>query len=551
MPTGWEVTLDLVRKLAAVHNETCDPDPERWYQDKFGVPPDYSDLLEQLAKTPSERQQLLRRYWEPNDEEREENRKQPTAAHRAIAAMALRGSIRVIVTTNFDRLIETALTDAGINAAVMSSPDQVQGALPLVHTQCCVFKVHGDYLDARIRNTQTELDEYPSEFNQLLDQIFDQFGLVVCGWSAEWDGALRQAVFRAQSRRFSTYWASRGNPREAALRLIEHRRAEVVLIDDADTFFQEMQDLVQSIDEIGRPHPLSTEAAVSRIKRYLAEPRYRIRLSDLVRNEVDRVLHITSPTRHTVHGGYDGESATARVRSYDAACSTLAAMATVGTAWAEEDHYPIWTQVLERLGVTRSTGGTVQWIRLERYPATLIFYALGLGCVAGHRLRLLATLLKTTLGGGSSGKELAMAVLPPACLFDNARGAMSVLEGMAKRNTPLNDWIYETLYPLVGTTIPSDQYTICFDRFEVIVALNYIQQAQAAGWADWFPGGRFIHQSENREAILQELKDSIAARGAESPFLQTGLLGETQALSEQTLKMFEEGVQKWQWGAWR
>lgn len=27
IPTGWEITLDLVRKLANLHGETADPDP--------------------------------------------------------------------------------------------------------------------------------------------------------------------------------------------------------------------------------------------------------------------------------------------------------------------------------------------------------------------------------------------------------------------------------------------------------------------------------------------------------------------------------------------
>ena len=55
-----------------------------------------------------------------------------------------------------------------------------------------------------------ELDDYQEPFNWLLDRIFDEFGLVVCGWSAEWDNALRKAIERAPSRRFTTFWALRG-----------------------------------------------------------------------------------------------------------------------------------------------------------------------------------------------------------------------------------------------------------------------------------------------------------------------------------------------------
>ena len=64
IPTGWEVTLDLVRKLAAMQGGDPDPAPDVWYREKYGEGPDYSDILEELTKTPPERQQLLRSYWE-------------------------------------------------------------------------------------------------------------------------------------------------------------------------------------------------------------------------------------------------------------------------------------------------------------------------------------------------------------------------------------------------------------------------------------------------------------------------------------------------------
>ena len=293
IPTGWEITLELVRKLASLHGDDPDPTPESWYHEKYGKEPDYSDLLDQLTGTPAERQQLLRGYFEPNEQEREEGLKQPTEAHRAIAALAAQGYIKVILTTNFDRLIENALRDAGIEPTVLSSPDHVQGALPLVHTPCCVIKLHGDYLDTRIRNTPSELQTYPPEFDELLAQIFDEFGLIVCGWSAEWDEGLRNSIYRSKSRRFTTYWATRGEPGEAAGRLISHRKAEIVSIYDAEQFFQTLRENVEAVEEFSRPHPLSSGAAVAALKRYMSEPRYRIQLSDLVGDAIGKVLEGT------------------------------------------------------------------------------------------------------------------------------------------------------------------------------------------------------------------------------------------------------------------
>ena len=45
IPTGWEITLDLIRKLAKLGNETCEPVPECWYLERFGKEASYSDLL--------------------------------------------------------------------------------------------------------------------------------------------------------------------------------------------------------------------------------------------------------------------------------------------------------------------------------------------------------------------------------------------------------------------------------------------------------------------------------------------------------------------------
>lgn len=45
----------------------------------------------------------------------------PSAAHRAAAHLVKRRAVRVILTLNFDRLVETALQDVGIQPVIVSS----------------------------------------------------------------------------------------------------------------------------------------------------------------------------------------------------------------------------------------------------------------------------------------------------------------------------------------------------------------------------------------------------------------------------------------------
>ena len=122
---------------------------------------------------------LLKSYFEPTDEELEEKKKIPTLAHKSIANLVKNGYIKVIITTNFDKLMERALLEVGVTPTVISNSDNLTGAIPIVHSKCTIVKVHGDYMDTRIKNTISELECYETEMDNLLDRILDEFGLII------------------------------------------------------------------------------------------------------------------------------------------------------------------------------------------------------------------------------------------------------------------------------------------------------------------------------------------------------------------------------------
>lgn len=382
IPTGWELVVDLIKKLAAMKGETCDPDPEAWFETTFGEAPSYSLLLKKIARSPAERQQLLRSYFEPSaaETESEVGTKAPTSAHHALAALAKTGHVRVILTTNFDRLMERALDAAGVSHTVISTPSGIDGALPLTHAPCTVVKPHGDYLDARIKNTPEELAKYDKRIDRLLDRVLDEFGLVVCGWSADWDEALRGALERCKSRRFTTYWTTCGNPSESARRLIAQRAAQVIPIPGADGFFRELHQKVTALTAFDPPHPLSARTAVATMKRLLSEDRHRIELHDLVLGEVERVMEATSDALMPVSGSVRSTPTEIvhRMGQYEAITSILRDLVVAGCYWGNQTQEYLWTSALERLSNRPVTGGVTFWIDLRRYPALLVFYAAGI-----------------------------------------------------------------------------------------------------------------------------------------------------------------------------
>ena len=549
--TGWEIVLDLLGKLAETSGQEPDDNLEQWYVENYQEAPDYSKILDALAKTRNERQQLLRPYFEPSEQEREDGLKQPTTAHRAIARLVSQGYVKVIVTTNFDRLMEKALEDEGVTPTVLSTKEQVDGALPLVHVDCCIFKVHGDYTDPRIRNTESELAEYSSEYNHLLDKIFDEYGLVVCGWSAEWDQALREAMFRAESRRFTIYWAAHGALTDQAQRLVNNRGAQVIPIQDADSFFRDVQQNVESIEEYSKPHPSSTDAAVASLKRYLPRPEYRIQLSDLIRDTVEHVITETSRPEFDLYDPIpDKTSITTRLRRYEAACQTLVAMAAVGGYWDDGRNTEVWERASQRL----STKPRVQspsydvWRSLTLYPGLLLMYAAGMGALENGNLELISRIFRGEVADYDSGSGSTTNVLTALLNGRSALMQKDMLEGYEKNYFPINDWLHDVLREPLKSLIPDDdRYSHVFDKFELLVSLGFAHvQDSNSIYAGWFPPGSYIWRPGSMHRILTEFEGSLL-NDSRSPFVMSGVFGDTTDNCSQAIERLKSYASKTNW----
>jgi hypothetical protein len=208
--SGWDVMMDLVGKIRAIRavgenkKEVSNID---WYYETFGKEPNYSDILAHLGASQADRSAILRPYFEKQDNDPEDT-KRPTPAHIAIARLMAAGYIKVVITTNFDRLLEQACSNYDLHPVVISSASAVSGMLPLTHQKHLIFKIHGDYQSPETLNTTSEVSQYPQSMKNKIKTILQEFGLIICGWSGDWDVALSNIIDASINRRFSTYWAT-------------------------------------------------------------------------------------------------------------------------------------------------------------------------------------------------------------------------------------------------------------------------------------------------------------------------------------------------------
>lgn len=546
IPTGWEITLELIRRAGIAAGAGEQDDWHRWYVEQRDQQPNYSTLLEELASTSKERQAIIEGFLKPSEDEREQGLKLPTPAHRAIADLVKTGHVRVIITTNFDRLMENALRDVGIEPTVVSSADGFAGAEPLTHTNCYILKLHGDFKDARILNTDSELSEYPLVFDGLLDRIFDEFGLIVAGWSGEWDRALRAAILRAPNRRYSSFWLTRGKLSERAQELVSHRKANMAIAPDSDTFFQTLKAKVSTITQFRQPNLSSVEMTVSLAKRYLSKSEYRIQFDDLVANEVERATtHLAE--MYSSDGDQPGEFRDWVLR-YEAASESLARLAGVVGRWGSQHEHHLMLEVIKTLlskGYARRAGDR-DWTELKRYPAALVFYGYGLGLTRAGRLSDLHALMEQPIANETSVRMPLIEELSPYCLEDlTGSQAWESLDSGTSRS--IYDRFAEILAPAWSTSFAGvSDPTQLYERFELFCLLQLFKyrDVNEESLTDAIQKNQFSRWIHGRlgtvRSARRRLSEEMSLQEFRAPLVTAGF----GFASDAYLKMFFEALQR-------
>ena len=337
---------------------------------------------------------------------------------------------------------------------VISGRD-AEGALPLAHSPCTVVKVNGDYLDTRLRNTVIELAAYESALERLLDQIFDEYGILVCGWSGEWDVGLCNAWKRAPNRRFPAYWASYGEIGASARSLATFRQATVFPIQGADECFEDLGGRLQALSDLTSSDVISPKVAVARMKRYLSESTQQIALADLLASETEKAHRIISGAEFSPQVPWTGkDGALERIRAYEAVLNTLLPLATCGAHWANPTQDELLVKCFKRLAdLDGPSNGLNVWLSLRHYPALFLLYAMGLAAIARNRYGFLRSLFSVRV------RTDRYRPTKPACAVINDQATLTrqvQKEIFANQHTPLSNYLFESLREPLLAYLPSD-----------------------------------------------------------------------------------------------
>jgi NAD-dependent SIR2 family protein deacetylase len=232
IPTGGQIFKELQSQLYKQQQLSAeDITYEEWIS--TGAPSTYSEVFSELTgDNLAARRKLLEPYF---------LNKQPTEAHRVIAELVKDKMVKVIVTTNFDDLMETALQSIGVPFTVVTDDNDLAHSEPREQVSCRIYKIHGDFRMLNVRNTAEELDELPPGIVEEMEEVFSRYGLIVLGYSGGDLGVMR--LMSQTNSVYSRYWISRGPlPENEPLKMMLSReRHHIVESDSADGFLIDLQ----------------------------------------------------------------------------------------------------------------------------------------------------------------------------------------------------------------------------------------------------------------------------------------------------------------------
>ena len=328
----------------------------------------------------------------------------PTKAHIAIAKLVKAGYIRVIITTNFDRLLEKALESEGVIPQVIWHEDEIPKAIPLMHWQSVtILKINGDYIDCRFRNTTEELDSYPDEWKTYLHQVFENYGLISCGWSADWDKGLIDIINSSKQSRYNSFFTTVGNVGDKLRKLSNSRHGEIMPITGADDLFHNLYEQISALEKCNANRNMGHDIMIARVKKYLSSPQYDIEYADLIEALCEEAYNaIISKAKYDFI--LDKESFNEYLSLHKNSVKILMDLAIIVVRWGKYKHIQALGEVLVKLCMLPSRHGHAIYEKTQYVHALAALFLLntiGVACVKYERFKELDSILKIRVPSGN------------------------------------------------------------------------------------------------------------------------------------------------------
>jgi hypothetical protein len=496
--TAREITDDLICQMAGDQIKRHQR-PQEWYKETHsGAAPTFTNLFADLAPSDDDRKAILRQYFEPKGSDGQPQKIEPTPAHMSIARLVKEGIISMIITTNFDPLLEEAIKKETGRIPIVITYESDPRIMEVAGDPCRIVMINGRYPTTDLKLTPDDLASYNENLSKYLDRIFLEYGLIICGWSGEHDSGLVKILTAERIiRRFAIFWCSRELPEKIPDNIRTKLHLSTIGIRSANEFFEDLESRIEMLRRHERTTSLTVESAIKKVKDTLKESRPELTLSDLVNNEVNNVLDELNREGYVTGTHIDGKACyQQRLEDLEKVTAPLAAMVATIAYYDNENYGDIVSDAIERLinverkdpfpiedrSITYFSGEKLNYCleQLRFYPALLVIYASGITAVKKYNLDTIEAIL---FEPSIRELDLSTVYLLPFFRYVNVTSVLGCDQHLMiefNRNRfgtgqYMYYYPYRVVQSIVQFLIPNEiAYEAAFDVFEYIYGLFYL-----------------------------------------------------------------------------
>ncbi|MFD1676018.1 hypothetical protein [Alicyclobacillus fodiniaquatilis] len=197
-----------------------------------------------------------------------------------------------------------------------------------------------------------------------------------------------------------------------------------------------------------------------------------------------------------------------QLKGYVSNIKPLAGVLSTLACYGDALNRKLIRQAFSRLvDIPRSSGKTIL-LDLKLLPTLYCMYAVGVSSVAADDYETLLTLTESKIFDIHENQRPLITDVHPYSVFEHSLEL--VPRPRANEYTPLSNWMYEELYPLLDWYTPTEtEYEKAFTLYEFICGLMMIDSRTSSGW-DWAPLGRYYWQGKSQRMIESWLTEGHA-----------------------------------------
>jgi hypothetical protein len=267
---------------------------------------------------------------------------------------------------------------------------------------------------------------------------------------------------------------------------------------------------------------------IEKTKEYLSDSRYKIKLHDLFNQKLREVIGLLADDQFKAQGGsFSEEEFIKRIKLYEDIVKEIQLMTACVAYWGNGEHFQLLGKTIARICDNFSPeSGLVVWLKLRWYPVFLLLYSSGISAISTNSYEALAAILTAKVQSPRNSYETIEVIMPIGDAAADLHDVFKRLPGHEKHYVPRSEYLFKLLQPeLDDLLFLGRDYETMFDRFEVFLALIYVDFGYTPDGHIWGPLGRFgwKYKSGRRRSTYSEIVNEANSLKSNWAPLKAGL----------------------------